>query len=173
MFVSPFLLNLNLPVKKETQNIALSQWHYYEHWWSFQSTINVCEDHSVMSDCLWPQGLYSPWNFLGQNNGVGSLSLLQGIFLTQGLNPGLPHCRRIFYQLSHQGSPRILNPADLPDPGIKLGSPALQADSLSTELLGKPHKCILWCICKSVMDGANHLLAVEMILAFYFSKYKL
>ena len=33
----------------------------------------------------------------------GSLSLLQGIFLTQGLNPGLPHCRWILYQLSHQG----------------------------------------------------------------------
>ena len=38
----------------------------------------------------------------------GSLSLLQGIFLTQWLNPGLPHCRRIFYQLSHKGGPRIL-----------------------------------------------------------------
>ena len=108
MFVSPFLLNLNLPVKKETQNIALSQWHYYEHWWSFQSTINVCEDHSVMSDYLWPHGLYSPWNSPGQNTGVGSLSLLQGIFPTQGLNPGLPLCRRILYQLSHKGSPRKL-----------------------------------------------------------------
>ena len=36
---------------------------------------------------------------------MGSLSLLQGIFLTQGSNPGLPHCRCILYQLSHQGSP--------------------------------------------------------------------
>ena len=44
----------------------------------------------------------------GQNTGVGSLSLLQEIFPTQGLNPGLPHCRWILYQLSHQGSPRIL-----------------------------------------------------------------
>ena len=40
--------------------------------------------------------------------GVGSLSFLQGIFPTQGLNPGLPHCRWILYQLSHKGSPRIL-----------------------------------------------------------------
>ena len=39
-----------------------------------------------------------PWNSLGQNTGVGSLSLLQGIFPTQGLNPGLPHCQRILYQ---------------------------------------------------------------------------
>ena len=53
-------------------------------------------------------GLYSPWNSLGQNTGVGSLSLLQGIFPSQGLNPGLPYCRQILYQLSHQGSPRIL-----------------------------------------------------------------
>ena len=43
-----------------------------------------------------------------KNTGVGSLSLLQGIFPTQGLNPGLPHCRRILYQLSHSGSPRLL-----------------------------------------------------------------
>ena len=43
-----------------------------------------------------------------KNTGVGSLSLLQGIFPTQGLNPGLPHCRWILYHLSYQGSPRIL-----------------------------------------------------------------
>ena len=44
----------------------------------------------------------------GQNTGVGNLSLLQGIFPTQGSNPGLPHCRYILYQLSHKGSPKIL-----------------------------------------------------------------
>ena len=48
------------------------------------------------------------WNSPGQNTGAVSLSLLQGIFPTQGLNPGLLHCRQILYQLSHQGSPRIL-----------------------------------------------------------------
>ena len=53
-------------------------------------------------------GLYSPWNSPGQNTGVGGLSLLQGIFPTQGSNPGLPNCRQILYQLSHKGSPRIL-----------------------------------------------------------------
>ena len=56
-----------------------------------------------MSDSLRPHGLYSPWNSPGQNTGVGSLSLLQGIFPTQGSNPCLPHCRRILYQLSHKG----------------------------------------------------------------------
>ena len=65
------------------------------------------ESRSVC-DSLWPHGLYSPWNSPGQNTGVGSLSLLQGIFPTQGSNPDLPHCRRILYQLSHKGSPRIL-----------------------------------------------------------------
>ena len=55
---------------------------------------------------------YSPWNSPGQNTGVGSLSFLQGIFPTQGLNPDLPHCRRILYQVSHQGSPeRICAPS--------------------------------------------------------------
>ena len=43
------------------------------------------------------------WNAPGQNTGVGNLSLLQGIFPTQGSKPGLPHCRRILYQLSHKG----------------------------------------------------------------------
>ena len=61
----------------------------------------------VVSDSLWPNGLYSPGNSSVKNIGVGSLSLFQGIFPTQGSNPGLPHCRRILYQLSHQGSPRI------------------------------------------------------------------
>ena len=66
------------------------------------------ESCSVVSDSLWPHGLYSPWNSPGQNPGVGSLSLLQWIFSTQGSNPGLPHRWRILYQLSHKGSPRIL-----------------------------------------------------------------
>jgi len=66
------------------------------------------ESLSVVSDSLRPQGLNSPWNSPGQNTGVGSLSLLQGIFPTQGSNSGLPHWGRILYQLSHKGSPRIL-----------------------------------------------------------------
>ena len=74
---------------------------------------------------------------------MGSLSLLQGIVLIQELNQGLPHCRRIIYQLSHKGSPRILewypipSPVDLPNPETESGFPALQADSLPTELSGK------------------------------------
>ena len=64
------------------------------------------QSHSVVSDSLRPHGLYNPWNSPGQNTGVGSLSLLQEIFPTQGSNPGLPHCRWILYQLSHKGSPQ-------------------------------------------------------------------
>ena len=63
------------------------------------------ESLSVMYNSLWPHGLYSPWNSPGQDTGVGSLSLLQGIFPTQGLNPGLLHCWQILSQMSHKGIP--------------------------------------------------------------------
>ena len=58
----------------------------------------------VMSDSSQPHGLYSSWNSPGQNTGMGSLSLLQGIFPTQESSPGLPHYRQIPYQLSYQRS---------------------------------------------------------------------
>ena len=69
------------------------------------------ESHSVMSDSLRPHGVYSPWNSPDQNTGAGSLSFLQGIFPTNRLNPGLPRCRRILYQLSHKGSPKQTQPS--------------------------------------------------------------
>ena len=70
--------------------------------------LSESEGYSVVSDSLRPRGLHSPWNSPGQNTGVGSLSLLQGIFPTRGSNLGLSNCRQILYQLSHKGSPRIL-----------------------------------------------------------------
>ena len=106
------------------------------------------ESSSVVSDALRPHGLYGPWNSPGQNTGVGSLSLLQGIVPTQGLNPSLPHCRQILYQLSQRGSPRILEwvaypfSGDLFNPGIEPGSPAVQMDSLPTEPSGKPNRSV-------------------------------
>ena len=63
------------------------------------------ESQSVMSDSLWSHGLYSLWNSPGQNIGVGSLSLLQRIFQTQGSNPGLQHCRDSL-PAEPQGKPR-------------------------------------------------------------------
>ena len=57
---------------------------------------------------MWSVKVAQSCPTLGQNTGVGSHSLLLEIFPTQGSNPGLPHCRRMFHHLSHQGSPRIL-----------------------------------------------------------------
>ena len=68
---------------------------------------SVSERHSDVLDSLRPHGLYSPWNSLGHNTGMGSLSHLQGIFTTQESNWGLLHCWLILYQLSYQGSPDI------------------------------------------------------------------
>ena len=70
-----------------------------------ESESDVC---SVMPDSSRPCGLNSPWSSPGQSTGVGTLSLLQKIFPTQGSNSGLPQCRQILYQLNHKGSPRIL-----------------------------------------------------------------
>ena len=67
------------------------------------------ESYSVMFDSSRPHGLYGPWDSPGQNTGMGRFSLLQGVFPTQGLNPGLPHCRWILYQLSHKGSPMLVS----------------------------------------------------------------
>ena len=58
-----------------------------------------------MSDSLGSPGVYCLWNSPGQNTGVGSLSLLHGIFPTQESNQGLLHCRRILYQMNYEGSP--------------------------------------------------------------------
>ena len=55
-----------------------------------------------------PTRLLCSCNSPGKNTGVGCHALLQGIFATQGSNPGLPHFRWILYQLCHQGNPRIL-----------------------------------------------------------------
>ena len=67
----------------------------YKWKWKLLSHVRLCNTMD------W---LYSPWNSPGQNTGVGSLSLLQRIFPTQGSNPDLPHCRHILYWLSHRRS---------------------------------------------------------------------
>ena len=74
--------------------------------WS-SNAVQCSASLSVVSDSLWPLGLYSPWYSPGQNPGVDSLSLLQRIFPTQGSNPDLPLHRRILYQLSHKGSLKV------------------------------------------------------------------
>ena len=86
-----------------------SLWKKGNYWvYAFLILMNTAhENGSVGSDSLWPHGL-SPWNSSGQNTWVGSFSVLQGIFWTQGSNPGLPNCRWILCQLSHKGRTRIL-----------------------------------------------------------------
>ena len=87
---------------------------------------------SVISNSFRPHGLQPtrllcPWDSPGKNTGVGCHALLHGLFPTQGLNPGLPHCRQILYCLSYQGSQEhqsgqpIPLPGDLPDPGNRTG----------------------------------------------------
>ena len=94
-----------------------------------QSCLTLCNpvDYTV-------QGILRPEYWMG------SLSLLQGIFPAQGSNPGLPHCRWILYQLSHQGSPYIyiyiwLDHATwwilVPQPGIKPMPPSMEVWSLN------------------------------------------
>ena len=62
-----------------------------------QSCPTLCDPHG-----LWPTSLLCPWGFPGKNTGAGCHFLLQGIFPTQGSNPGLPHYRQTLYPLSHQ-----------------------------------------------------------------------
>ena len=108
----------------------------------------------ITSSSLQPHGLYSPLTSSGQNTGVGSVSLLQGIFPTQGSNPGLLHCRWILYQLSHKGSPRILEWVAHP---FSSGSSRLRnwtrvpyiaggffTKNLSPELSGEPWSISTW-----------------------------
>ena len=68
---------------------------------------------SFMSNSLWPYGLsparlLCPWDSSGKNTRVDCHFLIQGIFSTQGSNPGLLHCRQILYLLHHEGSPNQL-----------------------------------------------------------------
>ena len=98
-------MTINLRSLQETNTGYLPYFCCYFHFGGQSES----ESLSVVSDSLWPHGLYSPWNSSGQNTGVGRLSLLQGIFPTQGKTPGI--------------EPR---------------SPSLQADSLPAEPQGKP-----------------------------------
>ena len=115
--------SLLMKVKEESEKVGLklniqkmkimaSSWWYHHFMGNRWGNNGNMTTQSCPILC-GPMG-YSPWNFPGQNTGVGTLSLLQGIFPTQGSNPGLPHCRHIIYQLSHKGSPRILEWAAYP-----------------------------------------------------------
>ena len=97
-------LNCPIPLLRIPPYPALQVW--------LPARVTIClhlperESHPVVSNSLWPHGLYSPWNSPGQHTGVGSLSFFQGIFLSQGSNPGLLHCRQIFLSAEPEGKPK-------------------------------------------------------------------
>ena len=95
-----------------------------------------------------------PWNSSGQNFGVASLSLLQGIFPTQGLNPGLVRCRWILYQLSYRGSP--LN---------SVGTPQTLCNTKSQLVC-----CVLRGQCQEAQDtlGKKFTMSMQTLLFVYF-----
>ena len=98
------------PEGEHWKDLGLGKMQWWIQFWTvnlgYMKYLQECESESrsVVSDSLWSHGLYSPWTSLGQNTGVGSLSLFQGIFPNKGSNPGLPHYRQILYQLSHEGT---------------------------------------------------------------------
>ena len=123
-----------------------------------------CVSHSVVSDSLRPHGLQParllcPWNSPGKNTGVGGHFLFQGIFPTQGWNPGLPHCRQILYRLSNQAKvvlhyskyTAIIPPTNTLEclcvkvSGTKLGIKKENKDIISVlkELIIKRHRLLL------------------------------
>ena len=97
---SMHLVFIPVSATKLLKHLEFPKWWEHKGVWKWKSCPALCD----------PMNYTSPWNSLGQNTGVSSLSFLQGIFPTQGLNPGLPHCRRIFYQLSQKGSPTLTMP---------------------------------------------------------------
>ena len=123
---------------------------------------------------------YSPPDFSvhgdspGKNIGVNCHALLQGIFSTQGSNPGLPHYRQILYQLSHQGSPRTLEWVAYPFSwGIFLTQESNQGllhymDSLPAELPGKPQLFICTKIFYSHNLGSFCLLFLQICFLLQF-----
>ena len=108
-----------------------------------------------MSNYLQPHRLYSPWNSPGQNARVGSLSLLQGLFPTQGSNPGLPQCRRILSWLSHKGSPNPI--ATIQRTELKV---AFQSFAVGVHwhisVLGMDYKCRTKYLSLQVASGCEH-----------------
>ena len=119
------------------RQIIMDNWATRVVFWGFSCAVLSC---SVMSNSWWPHG-QSP--FSRQEYWSGWPCPPPWDLLNPGINLGLPHCRQILYHLSHQGNPRLLGWVAYPffrgspDPGIKLGSPALQRGSLPAELPGK------------------------------------
>ena len=100
--------------------------------------------------------LLHPWNFPGKSTRVGCHFLLQGIYPTQGLNLGLPHCRQTLYLLSYQG--RLYTKLT---PYTKINSKWIKKSIYKTinpkTLRGKHRKNTLWHCCGSVIKWCPKL----------------
>ena len=116
------------------------------------SLLNMYVLLCLIAQCVWLFAI--PWSVAhkaplavgcspGQNTGVGCQALLQGIFLTQGSNPGLLHCRQILYCLSHQGSPNWGKESGLVWGSLMMGS---NRESLWPSNLSIVSKCLFWYI---------------------------
>ena len=153
----------------QTRSLALQADSLQTELWG-QPLINYevwSESYSVVSNSLQPHGLYSPWNSPGQNTGVSSLSLLQGTFPTQVsciAGRFSTSWARREAQVYWSGYP-ISSPADLPNPGIKPGSPALQ-DSLP--VLSGRHFIQGKCYINSCWHVANSNFAFWNFLEIFF-----
>ena len=132
----------------------------------FKSKLCESTSRSVMSNSLQPID-NSPWNSPGQNTGVGSLSLLQGIFTTQGLKQGLSHCSKILYQLRHKRSPRILEWVTYPfsrgssEPRNWTGVSCIAGRFFTTESPGRPPQMVAMrtkygCVCTGILSISNN-----------------
>ena len=162
--------------EKNTQG----QWKYFLFLRVQFVCVCVC---LAMSDYLQPHVLHParllcPWDFPGKNTGVGCHVFLQGIFPTQGLNPGLPHCRQILYPLSHQGSPRILEwvayPFSRGSSQPRNWTSALQVDSLPAEIPGvclAAQLCLTLCTTRDVVQIKNRDFETSAILTHHISSY--
>ena len=110
---------------------------------------------SLQSHGLQPSRLLCQWNSPGKNIGVGGQSFFQGIFPTQGSNPGLSHCRRIFLHLSHQGS---------------LYQCIICTNSQQRERKPEPWSqvCNAWFVCYFIcLIGTWHLAGTQRLLKAY------
>ena len=132
-----------------------------------------------MFDSLRPHGLSAtrllyPWDSPGKNTGVGSHSLLYGIFLTQGLNPGLLHCKGILYHLSHQGSKWQPTPVFLP--GKYHGWRSLVGyrpwGHKESDMTERHHSLIVSCIMTPTPTKYNHVRIPESCECFLICKRK-
>ena len=84
-----------------------SSWVTIPSWLSRPLKLFFCIILPYIPHELGPTRILRPWGFPGKSTGMGCHFLLQGIFPTQGSNPGLPHCRQLLYHLSHQGNPSL------------------------------------------------------------------